>query len=392
MKSIAERERIRKRHLLVVVVSITLVHWYAPASASTPAYAVCEGSAPPDFSQCTKYRSTPQLACDDFKAVFIAFVKAGPGWVVDVVNISTPAGNGCALDFSEHNTISGLVIPHDTIPDEGRFYTVDTGFYATARSLTASECGPYPNCVGEPINPATGAVYNTKQDIREETNVGNSINFSRSYNSLDRGLGDLSTGWRHSFSRSINPNQSVPTYDPYVAGNPDYSPLYGDAASACTGGFPQIQSRVPNWASASASYVNGVCILSKSGVNIGTLPIRYSSADVPAPGSSAIGYDVTRDDGQLIRFTIQNGQIVAPPGITMKLQMAGSGYTLIDENDSVETYDGNGKLLSVTSRAGVAQTMSYDSSGRLSGVTDSFGHGLSLSYDTQGRLSSVTRP
>jgi YD repeat-containing protein len=201
----------------------------------------------------------------------------------------------------------------------------------------------------------------------------------------------MSTGWRHGFSRSIQPNQNVPTYDPYVPFNTDYSAVYADAASACTGGFPQIQSRVPNWTGATASYVNGVCVLSKTGGNIGTLPIRYSSAGLPALGSSAIGYDVTRDDGQLIRFTIQNGQIVTPPSITMKLQVAGSGYTVIDGSDNVETYGGNGKLVSVSSRAGVVQTLSYDSSGRLSTVTDCFGHRITLSYDSQSRVSSVTR-
>ena len=59
--------------------------------------------------------------------------------------------------------------------------------------------------------------------------------------------------------------------------------------------------------------------------------------------------------------------------------------------DNVETYDTTGKLLSITSRAGVVQTMSYDGSGRLSSVTDNFGHQLIFSYDASGKLSSVTR-
>jgi len=99
---------------------------------------------------------------------------------------------------------------------------------------------------------------------------------------------------------------------------------------------------------------------------------------------------VTRDDGQLISFTLQGGSIVAPPSIGLKLQQTSSGYTLTDQNDNAETYDANGKLLSLTNRAGVVQTMNYDGSGRLGTVTDSFGHRLSLSYDSQGRVSSVT--
>jgi YD repeat-containing protein len=76
----------------------------------------------------------------------------------------------------------------------------------------------------------------------------------------------------------------------------------------------------------------------------------------------------------------------------MKLQQTSSGYRLTDANDNIEVYDGTGRLLSVTSRAGVVQTLSYDGSGRLSAVTDTFGHSLSLSYDSQGRLSSVSQP
>jgi YD repeat-containing protein len=104
-----------------------------------------------------------------------------------------------------------------------------------------------------------------------------------------------------------------------------------------------------------------------------------------------VGFDALRDDGQLVSFNLQNGALAAPPGITLQMQQTSSGFTLTDPSDTVEAYDSTGKLLTVTSRAGVVQTMNYDTSARLSTVTDNFGHKLTLSYDPQGRLSSVMR-
>jgi YD repeat-containing protein len=271
-------------------------------------------------------------------------------------------------------------------------------YYTSTQVDIRTLCGPSNICVSDPINPASGAVYKTEADL---SHPDAAIAFSRYYNSTDSSGIDLSTGWRHSFSRSLKPRSVYVIYQPYQSGNPNYSSAYADASTACTSGFAQIKARVGTWQNATASYANGVCMLTQGGVIIGTLPLfafqpQTASAQVfpivnAIAGPTIIGVDVTRDDGQLITFWIQAGAIVAPPSINLKLQQTGSGYTLIDANDTVETYDANGKLLTITSRAGVVQTMSYDASGRLSSVSDTFGHQLTLSYDNQNRLSTVTR-
>ena len=140
------------------------------------------------------------------------------------------------------------------------------------------------------------------------------------------------------------------------------------------------------------SYANGVCALSVGGTQIGTLTIHYTIWPMPNPSAlTLVGFDALRADGQLVSFNLQSGAVVPPPGIALQMQQTASGYTLTDPSDTVEAYDSTGKLLTVTSRAGVVQTMNYDTSARLSTVTDNFGHRLTLSYDTQGRLSSVTK-
>jgi YD repeat-containing protein len=259
--------------------------------------------------------------------------------------------------------------------------------YVTAQASTPAQCGPTCNGAGDPISPASGGMYRTEADSLD----AGALAFSRFYNSIDTTTShDLSPGWRHSFSRTVTPKYSGSGYTgPYLPSTYTSS-LYNDEALACTSGFAEIKARSNTWANATASYANGICSLNVGGTRIGTLAILYTSTPTPNPSAlTLVGYDVTRDDGQLISFTLQGGSIVAPPSIGLKLQQTSSGYTLTDGSDNVETYDANGKLLSVTSPAGVVQTMTYDSSGRLGTVTDSFGHKVTLGYDTQNRLSSV---
>ena len=288
-------------------------------------------------------------------------------------------------DGSSYNwngrSVAGIVI-------EWRDNPAGCQCYVAGDTPRATQCGPTCNPVNDPINPASGAVFDTEVD---EPSTSGSLSFKRFYNSTDSGGADVSGGWRHSFDRSLTPVYSSSSYKTYVA-SAGTSSLYSDEATACTSGFAQIKSRVSTWSSATATYSNGACVIRVGTQTMATLPILYTSPPTAAPGSTVlIGYDVTRDDGQLVSFTVNGASIAPPPGISLQLQVTGSGYTLTDFNDSVETYDSTGKLLSVATRAGVVQTMSYDSTGRLSGVTDSFGHRLSLSYDSQGRLLSVTR-
>ena len=48
-------------------------------------------------------------------------------------------------------------------------------------------------------------------------------------------------------------------------------------------------------------------------------------------------------------------------------------YQLSTEQDEIELYDGSGRLLSVTNRAGLTQTLTHDANGRISVVTNPTG-------------------
>jgi len=140
------------------------------------------------------------------------------------------------------------------------------------------------------------AVYDTIVDV---PSTPGSPAFRRFYNSTDSGGADLSGGWRHAFSRTITPKYAGMQSMTYVS-SADTSSLYGDEATACTSGFREIKSQVSTWQNATASYANGVCTLKVAGTSIGTLDLIYSLPSTLTPGMTLIGFDATRDDGQLI--------------------------------------------------------------------------------------------
>ena len=93
-----------------------------------------------------------------------------------------------------------------------------------------------------------------------------------------------------------------------------------------------------------------------------------------------------------------------------------TGWTYANENDEVERYDALGKLITLTNRAGLVQTLSYSDgtavapnggvvldatgtattatlpAGKLIRVSDIAGHPLNFGYDTTGRVVKMTDP
>lgn len=130
-------------------------------------------------------------------------------------------------------------------------------------------------------------------------------------------------------------------------------------------------------------------------------------------GSTAL---IKRPNGPVFTFRL-SGPIWAPDAdVNARLTQTASGWTYVDSLDRTETYDVNGRLLSIANRAGLKQTLAYDALGRLTSVTDPFGRALrffygdpsfsrivtkvtipdgvafTYGYDSKGRLVSVTNP
>jgi YD repeat-containing protein len=241
------------------------------------------------------------------------------------------------------------------------------------------------NCVGDPINPAVGNVYTAEEDV---SFAGpDAIAFRRFYNSADATGIDAVIGWRHSYDRSITTiyQNLAPIYP---GSSSTVSPTYTTQATACTSGFAAIQSLVSAWAGATATYNSGNCILTKGSATIGTLPIQVFPSPTTPP-TTVIEYDLTRDDGQTLRYTLQNGVISNLPGVSIRLAVTGSGFTVTDDDDNVEVYNSAGVLQSITSRAGVVQTISYDSNGLFHAAVDSFGNSVTVTRNSQNSIGSI---
>src|SRR5581483_11997385 len=227
--------------------------------------------------------------------------------------------------------------------------------------------------------------YKTETDI--PAGQTRPISFERFYNSQDGAGTDMGPGWRHSYARSIIVSHAPSVPLAYPGQSASVSAAYSDPATACVQGFADTRPAVSAWAAASASYADNTCILSSNGQSIGTLVIYSSSAN--APISSVTEYDVIRDDGRILRYTTQGGIINNPPGSSLRLSVTSSGFTLVDDADTVEAYDATGVLQTISSRTGIVQTLTYDSTGSLSSVTDSFGNSLTITRNAGNQVAAV---
>jgi RHS repeat-associated protein len=266
------------------------------------------------------------------------------------------------------------------------YSAVSPQYFIAALPTLQSEMRSNNHAGNDPINPATGNVYTVETDVTFKG--AGAVSYTRYYSSNDTTGVDGVPGWRHSYARSIATVYSNPPLIYSPAQSPAVSQLYTTPAAACISGFSTIQSSVPGWSGATASYSNGVCAVTVGGVVVAYLPI-YTAGLPPPPPPQPIEYDVVRDDGQVLRYPIQGGSVVNPPGVSIRFAVNGSGFTVTDDDDNVESYNASGVLQSITSRSGVVQTLSY-SGGLFSGVTDSFGNSISVTRNAQNNIGSIS--
>ena len=121
----------------------------------------------------------------------------------------------------------------------------------------------------------------------------------------------------------------------------------------------------------------------------------------PSTGSPPVDTaSVYRGDGRVLKFTLTGGIWQPDPDVTERLSasMDGSaviGWTLITKDDDVESYDGEGRLRSITNRGGFVQTLSYTGTDghpkdSVQQVSDPQGRTLAFGYNSNGQLTSIT--
>lgn len=124
-----------------------------------------------------------------------------------------------------------------------------------------------------------------------------------------------------------------------------------------------------------------------------------STWDRSVLSSNANTVEVVRVDGRRDTFAKDTtGNWVSNPDVTSRLiavtgaGVAQTGWQLTQPNDDIESYNLAGRLMAVTSRAGLTTTLTYNAAGQLTTVTGPFGHTLTFAYDATGKVSQVTAP
>ena len=113
------------------------------------------------------------------------------------------------------------------------------------------------------------------------------------------------------------------------------------------------------------------------------------------------GARVLRPNGRRLYYNESGGVMSAQPGVVEQLiklvDTSGNltGWKFVLPDDTTETYDANGRLISIRNRAGLTQTVTYSGdSPRPQSVSDDFGHTITFGYDSSlmPRLQTITLP
>ncbi len=101
---------------------------------------------------------------------------------------------------------------------------------------------------------------------------------------------------------------------------------------------------------------------------------------------------IRRPGGEVQFFNSTGAEIHNQSGAADRLQfLSGTGWQLTRANGDVEAYNLSGYPTSITTRAGVNQSLTYVN-GLLASVTDSFGRQLQFTYDSDDFLVTMTAP
>jgi len=278
-------------------------------------------------------------------------------------------------------------------------YCEHTGpeFYLTTAPEPACESSDETN----PCNPSDGNKSQSEQDYISAASGG--LSFTRYYNSLGLYKSDqyLAPGWRHTYSRYLDESSDIhPAAN--VAIPIAQSGYYATASDACTSGWNEIKATAwsGDLAAAVPSFKGGnICALESGGSTQAYLPVRSAGPSISLGGVTTVKA-VTRPNSRRYIFQLLNGVWESLLDPTVSLAESGSDWIFTDANDTQETYNSSGKLVSITYRNGQTETLDYNltvgqggdnNSATLDRVTGPFGHELTFAYNA-GQLQSVTTP
>jgi len=275
--------------------------------------------------------------------------------------------------------------------------------YAAAEYVLepAEQCFAGNDTETNPCDPANGNKSQVELDYAPS--VAGSLAFQRFYNSMGayRSGTSMAPGWRHSYSSTMNEAPDKEPRQVFVS-SATRSAVYSTAADACSSGWGDIKDTVfsGDLSIGIATYAgDNTCDITIGGAKKAYLRIR-SNSGLTVPVAQDFK-NITRANGATLRFELENGVWVNKLNASLTLEELGGNFVFTDTNDTKETFNASGQLISITYRNGQTETVEYnltaaqggdDDGSTLDRVTGPFGHALTLSYDADSRLANVVTP
>ncbi|MEX0871613.1 MAG: DUF6531 domain-containing protein [Aquisalimonadaceae bacterium] len=234
---------------------------------------------------------------------------------------------------------------------------------------------------GNPVDVATGAKYQREADITGP------VPFTRYYASSTHGAALGEAPWRHGYEYTLEVLGLRQVSDGAALLR---SAGHARKADACHAGWLELQPRLSApWATgATAEYdeTTEICRI----LHGGTLMKHAAVTDVVALPPQVEVVQLTRPSGAVLRYQQAGSGWTTLGAHTGRLEQPGDGtWRFIADDDTVERYSADGRLLSITARDGHTRSFDHDGAGRLRGIQDAAGHGLQFAYEGD-LLASVT--
>ncbi|MCG7931652.1 MAG: DUF6531 domain-containing protein [Candidatus Thiodiazotropha lotti] len=249
---------------------------------------------------------------------------------------------------------------------------------------------------GNPCSPATGAKTQTETDYLL---ANGTLTVKRTYNSqsVEDGYTGLGPRWRHNYTKRLNGYERS-SDENGVQDHPfretTASSYYDSRYYACTQGWEEIKGKVYGGLLVNdrAYYRSGVCEVRHGSEYVLKLPIFNTLNPRMDTGTYINISYVSKGDGNVEVFRYINNQWKPLyPGKTVFFQTE-TGWSYTSNNNTVETYNDDGRLMSSTNQNGQATLFTYDNAGRLERVIGHFGDTLTYHYDNAGNLISISTP
>jgi RHS repeat-associated protein len=339
--------------------------------------------------------------------------EEGVGWKADVTATvrATTKGNGntgYVVGFSIDAAVGAQVPPP--------LLTLVYSGYPVPRPLSASQtfgCACWAGTssanqamAADPVNTATGALMEYFGDV-SVAGVGQSINLTRTYNSLDTASGTFGPGWSYAYGASLVENEygefvftdgsgTRTSFGALVGGG--YAPL-DPAVSATLSDGPGGTYVMRNLSGNTMTFDAAGALIAAADERGQGLSLAYSAGALTTI-TDALGQTLTFGwdagagaDARIVSATTSDGRTVGYAYTDTAGAKRLTGVTAVDGTTTTYAYATTGGLSSITDPLGnVSARNTYNAAGRITSQRDETGARTTFAWDEATQTATITDP